>query len=229
MNSLKEWGGMNIDQKKHDLSKPGERLKYVRSLLRLSRSYLQEKYGLPEVTLKSWENDTTKLTQAGAQRCVEVYRSEGLIVSKDWIMQGIGLDPKQTVTVSHYFATPTIKELPTEDDEVAMMRDGNAFKESYPNAVVMIVSNDDMRPFYWPGDYIGGKMRYGDAIETAVNKDCIIYLKNGERFFRRLIKNSAGGYNLTCLNPNEATAEPVLYNVEIDSVAPVIWRRWKDD
>lgn len=220
---------MTIDPKKQDLTMPGERLKYIRSLLRVSRSYLQEKYGLPEVTLKSWENGTTKLTQAGAERCVEVYRSEGLIVSEDWIMEGVGLDPKQTVTVSHYFATPTSKELPTEDDEVAMVRDANAFKESHPNAVVMIVSNDDMRPFYWPGDYIGGKMRYGDAIDTAVNKDCIVYLKNGERFFRRLIKNTTEGYNLTCLNPNEATAEPVLYNVEIDSVAPVIWHRWKDD
>ncbi|WP_154699524.1 hypothetical protein, partial [Legionella pneumophila] len=112
---------------------------------------MQEKYSLPEVTLKSWENGTTKLTQSGAQRCVEAYRNEGLIVSEDWIMEGIGLDPKSTVTVSHYFAIPTNQEISFEDDELAMVRDANLFKESHPNAVVMLVSNDDMRPFYLPG------------------------------------------------------------------------------
>ncbi|HLB42515.1 MAG TPA: hypothetical protein VJN02_06655 [Gammaproteobacteria bacterium] len=219
---------MAIDLKKQKLNTPGKRLKHIRLLLRVSRSYLQEKYGLPEVTLKSWENCTTKLTLAGAERCVKIYRGENLIVSEDWIMDGIGLDPKATLTVSHYFAIPTNKKLPVKDDEVAMVRDANVFKSNYSNAVIMIVSNDDMRPFYSPGDYIGGKMRYGGDIEAAVNKDCIIYLKNEERFFRRLIKSSSGDYNLTCLNPNETTAEPVLYRVEIDGVAPVIWHRWKD-
>lgn len=214
---------------KYDNRTPGNRLKYIRSILRVSRSYMQEKYSLPEVTLKSWENGTTKLTQSGVQRCVEAYRNEGLIVSEDWVMEGIGLDPKSTVTVSHYFATPTKQEISFEDDELAMVRDANFFKESHPNTVVMLVSNDDMRPFYLPGDYIGGKMRYGDKIELSVNKDCIIYLKNGERYFRRLIKSISGNYNLTCLNPNETTAEPVLFNVDIEGVAPVIWHRWKDD
>ena len=214
---------------KQDNRTPGNRLKYIRSILRVSRAYMQEKYSLPEVTLKSWENGTTKLTQSGAQRCVEAYRNEGLIVSEDWIMEGIGLDPKSTVTVSHYFATPTNQEISFEDDELAMVRDANLFKESHPNAVVMLVSNDDMRPFYLPGYYIGGKMRYDDKIGLSVNKDCIIYLKNGERYFRRLIRSNSGGYNLTCLNPNETTAEPVLFNVDIESVAPVIWHRWKDD
>ncbi len=207
----------------------GERLKYLRALIRVSRTYLQNKYDLPEVTLKSWENGTTKLSQMGAARCVEMYREEGLIVSADWILDGTGLDPKQSVAISHYFAQPTDKILSTEEDEVLMLRDANRFKESHADAVVMVVSNDDMLPFYHPGDYVAGKMRYGDAVETVINKDCIVYLKNGSRFFRRVIKNSIGGYNLTCLNPYGETAEPVLYNVVIESVAPVIWYRRKDD
>ncbi|HZW61135.1 MAG TPA: S24 family peptidase [Candidatus Babeliales bacterium] len=214
---------------KHKLTTPSERLKYIRALLRVTRAYLQTKYGLPEITLKSWENGTTKLTRTGAKRCVEIYLNEGIIVSEDWIMEGAGLDPTASLKVSQYFATPTDKELPTEDDEVCMFRDANIFKESHPGIVIMIVSNDDMRPFYKPGDYIGGKMRFGNDIHTAINKDCIVHLKNGERFFRRLIKNHANGYNLTCLNPNETTAEPVLYDVEIEGVAPIIWHRWKDD
>ncbi len=218
-----------ITTEKQNLITPSGRLKYIRALLRVTRAYLQEKYGLPEITLKSWENNTTNLTRAGVKRCVEIYLSEGMIISEDWIMEGVGLDPAASLKVSQYFATPTDKEIPTEDDEIRMLRDANTFKESYPGIVVMVVSNDDMRPFYKPGDYIGGKMRFEDDINTAINKDCIVHLKNGERFFRRLIKNHTDGYNLTCLNPNETTAEPVLYNVEIEGVAPIIWHRWKDD
>lgn len=212
-----------------ELDTPGKRLKHIRSLVRVSRSYLQETYTLPEVTLKSWENGTTNLTPSGAERCVEIYRREGLILSADWILSGVGLDPTAAVSVSNYFATPTKKELPLEEEEIVMMRDANTFKDSHANAVVMIVSNDDMRPFYKPGDYIAGKMRYENEILIGVNKDCIVHLKNGERYFRRLIKNSEEGYNLVCLNPNETTAEPVLYNVAIEGVAPVIWHRWKDE
>lgn len=207
---------------------PGERLKYIRSLLRVSRAFLQEKYGLPEVTLKSWENGTTKLSKAGVEKCTEIYRSEGMIVSEDWILSGIGLNPKSTTSVGQYFSTPTNKELPLEDDEISMIREANSFKESHSNAVIMIVSNDDMRPFYKPGDYIGGKMRYQDDLATTINKDCIVYLKSGERHFRRIIWGGSNYYNLTCLNPNETTSEPVLYNVEIESAAPVIWHRRKD-
>lgn len=214
---------------KLDLHTAGKRLKYIRGLVRVSRSYMQEKYGLPEVTLKSWENGTTKLSLSGAERCVEAYKNEGMIISVDWILEGTGIDPKIASTVGQYFAMPTDKSLPLEDDEIAMVRDANLFKEANPGAVVMLVSNDDMRPFYRPGDYVGGKMRDVNDIESLLNKDAIIYLKNGERFFRRLIKNSKGLYNLTCLNPNENTSEPVLYNVEIKSAAPVIWHRWKDN
>lgn len=219
---------MSFTQKKIDLKTPGERLKYIRSLLRLTRSYLQEKYNLPEVTLKSWENGTTNVSSSGAKRCVEIYLNEGMIVSEDWILEGLGLDPTASVKVSQYFAIPSSKELLAGDDEVCMLREANTFKESQPGIVIMIVSNDDMRPFYKPGDYVGGKMRFGNDVQTGVNKDCIIHLKNGERFFRRLIKGNKG-YNLTCLNPGETTAEPVLYNVEIEGAAPIIWHRWKDE
>lgn len=207
---------------------PADRLKHLRAILRVSRSYFQEKHGIPEVTLKSWENGTTKLSQIGAARCVEAYLKEGLIVGVDWILEGAGLDPRETDKVSKYFAQPTTSEYPIDDDEYLMIRDAEHFKNNNPNSVILIVSNDDMRPTYKPGDYVGGKIKKGEDIALAVNKDCIVHLENGERFFRRLVKNSKGNFNLTCLNPNESTTEPVLYNVDIVEAAPIIWHRWKD-
>ena len=213
-----------------ELTRVGDRLKYIRRLLRLTRAYIENTYDLPEVTLKSWENETVQLTQAGLKRCVDIYRKEGLVISENWIMQGVGLNPTASLTIGQYFAIPSNIELLNEDDdEVNMLKEAKLFKESYPNAVVLLVSNDEMAPFYKPGDYVGGKIRRGDAIEKAVNKNCIVYLTNGEQFFRRLVKNNSQGYNLVCLNPTANTPEPVLFNAEIDSVAPIIWHRCKDE
>ncbi|EKD71855.1 MAG: hypothetical protein ACD_46C00083G0005 [uncultured bacterium] len=220
---------MKKPSKKQSLSRPGNRLRHLRALLHVSRAFLEDTYGIPEVTLKSWENGTAKLTSVGAKRCVAVYRAEGLIVSENWILSGTGLDPIAAVTLNQYFSEPIKKNISAENDEICMIQDANVFKKSYPNAVVLIVSGDEMRPFYKPGDYIGGKMRYAKDIKNAINKDCIIHLKDGSHFFRRLIKNNDGGFNLTCLNPNENTLEPVMFNVKIEGAAPIIWHRWKDD
>lgn len=211
-----------------NLKAPSDRLKYLRGLIRVSRAYLQDKYGVPEVTLKSWENGTTKVSSAGAKRCIEVYHNEGIVVSEDWILEGAGLPPKSAHTIGRYFAVPSELGLTTEDDEFTMIKDANSFKESHQNSVVMMVSNDDMRPYYKPGDYIGGRLRSGEDIVSAVNRDCIIYTESGDRYFRRLLLTSAGKYNLTSLNPSMETGEPVIYDVRLSAVAPVIWHRWKD-
>lgn len=220
---------MRADVQTENIITAGERLKSLRRLLRVTRAYLQAKYGLPEVTLKSWENGASRLTESGAERCVEMYRQEGLIVNLEWIMHGLGLDPKLTVSVCDYFAAPNkAVSAFAYDDEEAIIRDAKSFKESYPDAVVMIINNHEMRPFYCPGDYIGGRMREGAALQEAVNRDCIVYLKDGERLFRRVLVNKQGQFNLSCLNPHETTEQPVLYDVKIESAAPVVWHRWRD-
>lgn len=218
-----------LDLKQKQLT-PSERLKYIRKLLGATRAYFQDKYDLPEITLKSWEGGRVKLSSSAISRCVEIYRKEGLIVSEDWILEGIGLDPVIQSSISDYFlSSEPIENNLYRDDETLMMRDAHMFKESHPNAVIMLVSSDEMEPYYKSGDYIGGKVRSGTDVETALNKNCIVFLGNGERFFRRLIKNSSGGYNLVCLNPNPLTSEPVLFNADIVKVAPVIWHRCKDE
>ncbi len=75
-----------------------------------------------------------------------------------WIADGKGLDPTVRLSLGHYFAVPNeIVNLPIDaDDEIAMMRDAKEFRDRYANAVVMIVSNDEMSPQYRAGDYVGG-------------------------------------------------------------------------
>lgn len=212
-----------------NLETPGARLKYLRSILRLTRAYIEKQYKLPEITLKSWENGAIRLSKNGVKRCVAVYKSEGLIVDEGWIADGKGLDPTVRLSVGHYFSMPSDANLPVdEDDEIAMMRDANDFKKRYPNAVIMIVSNDEMSPYYESGDYVGGRLRTISELESVVNKDCIVYLKGGGQFFRRIFQDVSGRYNLACLNPVGKTSEPVIFNAEIEWAAPVSWIRKKD-
>lgn len=221
---------MSPVKQKH--SNSAERLKYLRQLLGLTRAYLQENHQLPEITLKSWESGKIKLSKSSVDRCVDIYKKEGLIVSADWVLEGIGLDPVIQSSLSDYFLTSSEHESQEDiyqDEETLMMRDANVFKENYSNAVVMLVSSDEMEPYYKAGDYVGGRIREKNDIETALNKNCIVFLSTGEKFFRRLIRNASGGYNLVCLNPNPLTSEPVLFNIDIEKVAPIIWHRCKDE
>ncbi len=213
-----------------NLDTPGARLKYLRSILRLTRAYIEKKYKLPEITLKSWENSMIKISKNGIKRCVAVYKNEGLIVDEAWIADGKGLDPTVRLSLGHYFAMPSeVVSLPIDTaDAIAMMRDAQEFRDRYPNSVVMIVSNDEMSPQYRAGDYVGGRLRLRNELDSIVNKDCIIYLKGGGQYFRRLFKDSLGRFNLVCLNPMGKTVEPIIFDADIESAAAVIWIRKRD-
>ena len=208
------------------LDSPAKRLKHLRNLARRTRTYIEDNYNLPEITLRTWENESKRLTKEGAERCIEIYRQEGVIVTVDWLLEGIGMSPV-TVGTLHERSEIFDTDINENDEELCMLRDADVFKKTYKNAFVLVVSNNEMRPYYKPGDYVGGRWFKGQSIEKAINKDCIISLKDGTHYFRRLIKSPTGTYNLTCLNPEEDTAEPVMYNVEIESAAPIIWHRWK--
>lgn len=220
---------MSATLPQRNLDTPGSRLKYLRSILRLTRAYIEKNYKLPEITLKSWENGTIKLSKNGIKRCVAVYKSEGLLVDECWLADGKGLDPTVKLSIGHYFSMPSDANLPCESDEIAMMRDANDYKNKYPNAVIMIVPNDEMSPYYEQGDYVGGRLRGVNALDFVINKDCIVCLKGGGQYFRRVFQDSLGRYNLVCLNPAGKIAEPVIFDANIEWAAPVSWIRKRDD
>ncbi len=208
------------------LNSSGERLKYIRSLSRLSRSQITEKYGISASTLKHWENSAQELSENILNKCVEIYRNEGILFSRDWIISGTGLAPKSFAEIGKNFISPTLAQVANvNDDELLLIKEVHFFKELYSDGTVMIVPNNDMLPYFRSGDYVCGRWVFSDQIAKAVNQDCIIQLTNGGKYFRRLVQDNNGNYNITCLNPLEARYEPVLYNVQIECVAPIIWHR----
>lgn len=208
------------------LNSPGERLKHLRSLVRLNRTQISDKYGLNPNTLKSWENNVYALTEKAIKKCIEIYEDEGIIFSHEWLLSGKGLAPKTFAEIGKNFNMPkdslTIDE---NENELFLLKEVKFFKDLYSDGTVMIVPNNDMLPFYKVGDYVCGRWLFLDKISQAVGQDCIIQLINGSKYFRRLVQDNNAFYNITCLNPLEVRYEPVLYNVQIECVAPIIWHR----
>lgn len=212
---------------------PGERLKYIREhLVKLSRAEIQDKYGLSQDTLAAWENEKINITEKGIDRCIKIYNAENLIFSKEWLLTGEGLSPNFSFELNRYFKNfPTDLNTTSVDDQLLIAKEIEYFRSLTQNSVTALVSSEDMLPLYAPGDYVGGRLRSKKAIEHCIGKDCIIRTKDQATYIRRIVKGKdKKHFNLACTNPQwKGNAEPVLYNVEIESAAPIIWHRRSDD
>lgn len=206
----------------------GTRLSSIRKHLSLTRQEIQDKYGLSAETLKSWESDKVALTAKGLDRCLEIYRNEKLVLSKEWIITGEGLDPRLTAEIAKI--PVNAKDYPnneTLNDFDLALKEVVFFRNLTPESVVMQVSDDDMRPFYAPGDYVGGRYESDkDQWNQNLGKDCIILATSGDVYIRRLAKNQKNQFILTLHNPHWGGAyEPVIAGVDILKIAPIIWHR----
>jgi hypothetical protein len=209
---------------------PGERLRYIREELlnNLSRAKLNKKYGISEDTLKFWEG-SDHLGKNALQACINLYLNENIVLTEEWIAEGKGVCPKVYLDLSRYFNELSAPyENSKVHDEILMLKEIDFFKNSSSNAVVYLIKDESMLPFYAPKDYVGGRFRVGeDALKFCTGKDCIIEIKNNEKLFGRLTRNKTNdGYNLTCLNPAWGSVpQPIIFNIDIVCAAPVIWHR----
>lgn len=214
------------------LKNTGERLKYIRTkLLRLTRAFIYEKYGLSVNTLLAWENGRVELSEKSIDKCIGIFTSENLLVSKEWILLGEGVAPTFISEFNRYIESFSNQDDMTKvDDNLLLMKEVEYFKSLTKNAIVILVASDDMLPLYAHGDYVGGRFRYGKNIENCIAKDCIVKTTAGATYVRRIAKSTNDNlYNLVCLNPVwHGNQEPVLFNVKIDCAAPIIWHRRLD-
>ncbi|MBN2689667.1 MAG: transcriptional regulator [Gammaproteobacteria bacterium] len=220
---------------------PGSRLKHLRTQARLTRSEIAQKYELPAATLKAWENDVIPLSEKGLARCVKIYRHEGILLSREWVMSGNGVPPKAAIDIGRYFTndlqypervTLNVNEENNnyqKDDAAHMAEEGQFFKQSHPNAVILLIQDDDMAPVYQVGDMVGGKLSKADKLKEILKQDCIVLLKDGSILLRRVYESKrTNGYNLACINPAPSATDPVMFDVNIEGAAPVIWHRKPD-
>lgn len=206
---------------------PGERIRYLRNIIGLARHEVASKYGIPEITLRSWEAEKSKLTERAMIRCIRYLGQEGILTNSEWINYGRGNEPRLTEPKSAKDLVQTIDSniisclFDTQDQDI--LKEVTAFKELYQDSVILLVSGDNMEPLFHAGDYVGGRLVSLDDIDICVGKDCVVILADGSKHFRRVLKSTEGKINLLSINPN--AKEPVIFDVQLKFLAPVTWHR----
>lgn len=210
----------------------GNRVRILRTALRLSRRAFAEKYGLPRGTLQNWEDGRFGgLTERGAMQLVEIMRQEGLYCSVEWLLHGIGEGPQLANAI---YEAPALKPLAIQDiplerlnyqERMFINEELDLFRKHYhPHVVDLWVSDDTMAPQFNQGDMVAGRKRYKQDIATLVGQICIVQLSEGSILLRELkAGQQPNQYQLYCLNPAQLEQE-----AELICAAPVSWWRRKD-
>lgn len=230
---------MEIIDLKSSSEARGTRLKKLRMLAGLSRKSMEKVYRISASTLQSWEDGKAGgLTPKGAKRVIEALAKEGVVFTLDWLLYGIGAGPKVADSVYHGSGASGApseghdrpREFSGSDaEEMAISKELLAFRQANLDANDMIVMDDSMSPEYLPGDFVAGRRYYHKDIGRTIGFDCIVETAMGELLLRRVRKGTKDGmWTLVCINPNASTPMHTLYDVELLSAAPIIWRRRKD-
>lgn len=225
----------NNIEKKHlqNQSNSGVRLKKARIMAGFTRQALEDKYGISVNTLQAWENEKSPLTLKGAAKMLEVLDDSGIACSIDWLLYGIGTLPQLKDTRADSFFPFNRTEVKPQEinwsDEAAIIHEIEAFRTFNQNSLVIIVPDDSMLPAYTVGDYVGGKRKTIEQFEQLLGTNCIVETKDGFTILRHVAAiKTQGILTLSTINPYTTISTPVLYDVEVINLSPIIWHRKSD-
>lgn len=206
--------------------KTAERIKTARSMAGFAeRKAFCLKFNLPLATLEAWERGKNPLTLKGAKRIVEALRSVNIYCSETWLMEGKGFSPRTLDEVSVELDLSAPHTLSSIEDNLRIAKEISTFKTLNEGAIVTIVNDSGLSPFFEEGDYVGGIKYTGASLEKALGKRCIIELVGGAMIVRLLIKGVHGTYTLQRTNSALKILPQAEENIVILSAAPIIWHR----
>lgn len=202
----------------------GLRARRIREeLLRLSRPDIQKRYGIPAQTQQGWEDARYGgISERAAQRLLDVYQAEGLVISLKYLMYGEGENPftdhDRMLLNMRVNLELTAKEIISQELKL--------FHKLNKHAVHFIINDDALAPWFMPGDYVAGCWHFDNEIEKTIHCPSIVNMDTGETVVRIVRSGSdVGLYDLVSSNPNTLVAKPVIKDVKIISSAPIIWIR----
>ena len=201
------------------------RTRKLRDALHLSRGHFERVHDIPQQTLQGWEDARWgSLTDKGAKKLIQAYKQEGLHVTLEWLMYGVGSDPLAAHYKVNESGHPNYQVILTE--QAIISQEVQLFHRHNPNAIDMIIQDDAMLPCLAPGDLVAGKRFFDQSIEQALGLLCIIQTKTGVMLVRKLEQGSEPGlYTLSSLNADTTVSEPRMEDVSLFSAAPIIWIR----
>ncbi len=210
----------------HELAKQrAVRLKCLREMTGLSRDLINKRYKIARGTLQNWESARFGgLTRKGAIIVVDAMNAEGVSVTLEWLLDGLGEKPKfaddLSQSKSHQSELHKLPGYHVASQELLQ------FKNKNSNSIDHIIQDQCMSPRFQQGDMVAGNRLYQEEIETAINLYCIVQTIEHGSLVRQLRHgDEPGKFHLFCSNLDTPHTQPIIYNTTVISAAPIIWVR----
>lgn len=212
----------------------GQRLRFLRKMSGLTLHKLAQKYGIGMSTIKYWECAVNEgLSVKGAKKIISAMQKEGIQCSFMWLMHGVGtlphiLDVRCNNITPEMLANATVDHESVLEEEMSIAHEIKLFCDKINHSITLAIFDDGMEPHYHKGDNVGGKKIYGEEISNAIGKHCIVETEDGQIFCRKIAPGSdIGMFNVYCINPHTSVSPPNLYDVRLQSVAPIsrVWKK----
>jgi transcriptional regulator with XRE-family HTH domain len=196
----------------------GKRVKVARTLARMTRKALMDRYDLNVNTLQAWEGGINCLTEKGATKLVTAFQKEGLIITTDWLLHGdADLQPLEEAPAVHdYFSL---------GDDMRLLQEIEFFKKLNPQGISTLITDDTLEPFFSRGDYVAGILYPTPKWNELIGRFCILHTQDGRVLVRKVFaKNAPHGYVVGGTN---AFAQAATFH-EVVSLrdAACITRQW---
>ena len=220
---------ITTNNKTNDLSTPvarASRCLALREMMELSREAVKIRYGIARGTLQNWESARAGgLTQKGATVLVKAANAENIETSVQWLMDGIGPTPILRNSQHNIDQNDNYRLIGNDEEMQTISMMLQTFRSHYSNPIDMVVQDDAMSPQFKIGEYVAGNRHYREEIESTVGLFCIVQTAEYGQLLRYLkLGDEIGYYHLINTNPDSKINQPTIYNTEIISAAPVIWR-----
>jgi transcriptional regulator with XRE-family HTH domain len=195
-----------------------DRVRFVRSLTKLTREAFEEKYGINKNTIKSWELGVNTLTEKSAKALSDAINEEGFTCSPQWLIFGQGSEPR---LISENDDALLESDL---DQQSKIIYEADYFKKNNPNSIICMITDNSMDPDFRAGDYVGGIFfNVSTDLSRLIGTACIVNTHDELIKVRKIIlaKNDQ-----IVLCPNNTQYEADVIKVEdIPAIASIIWHR----
>ncbi|CAL7964079.1 hypothetical protein GAMM_60192 [Gammaproteobacteria bacterium] len=163
---------------------------------------------------------------------VDIFQTEGIKSSVDWIMQGIGDPPKKILSYQiTQFKEAIANSTEQTPENIEQLRIKAELEFFYNNndweTISLTVLDDAMEPYFLQKDLVAGVKVANKDFDKTIGLNCIVRTKNNKILLRQIQSGNKNGlFTLLSLNLG-SKQQLILYDMELTDVAPVIWLRRK--
>ena len=202
-----------------------ERIRYIRTLMGLTRHEMERYHNMKRVSLEKWETGKSDISIRKATHLIQIAQQRGVTCYLEWLLLGEGERP----TTNPHHQSHTIKPEAASDtisDNERLIRDMLHFKQMYPTADVLLVTDHSMHPQFSIGDYVGGLPVDLSTLNTKLDHTFIVQTTDGKKRLRRITRKHSV-YTLYGSNLQHGGTPVFEVDVTIEKAYMVFWHRIK--